>query len=175
MRILVLAILVALLFSNAFSQNTIETTLDRFNDGSVPYIYVAEIKVQERLVLLDTREEEEFQVSRIPGATWVGYNTFSIDTVLGEIPDKTTPIVVYCSVGVRSENIGEQLQKAGYTNVKNLYGGIFQWKNDNNTVVDALGNPTEKIHAFSKHWGTLLTKGDKIYNTKSEPVAPKNE
>ena len=69
MRILVPAMLIALLFSNAFSQKTIETTLDRFNDGSVPYIYVAEMKVQEHLVLLDTREEEEFQVSRIPGAT----------------------------------------------------------------------------------------------------------
>lgn len=167
--------LIALLFSNAFSQNTIKTTLDHFNNGSVPYISVAEMRALEHdVILLDTREEEEFAVSRIPGATWVGYNTFNINTVLAEIPDKTASIVVYCSVGVRSENIGEQLQKAGYTKVKNLYGGIFQWKNENNTVVDAKGNPTEKVHAFSKHWGNLLTKGDKVYNTKSEPVAPKN-
>ncbi len=175
MRILVPAILVALLFSNAFSQNTIKATLDRFNDGSVPYITVAELKSQEPVVLLDTREEEEFAVSRIPGATWVGYDTFITEKVVTNIPDKTTPIVVYCSVGVRSENIGERLQKAGYTQVKNLYGGIFQWKNEDNTVVDAAGNPTEKVHAFNQHWGKLLTKGDKIYNTKSDPVAPKNK
>ena len=125
MRILVPAILVALLFSNAFSQNTIKATLDRFNDGSVPYITVAQLKSQEHLVLLDTREEEEFAISRIPGATWVGYDTFITEKVVTNIPDKTTPIVVYCSVGVRSENIGERLQKAGYTQVKKSLWGNF--------------------------------------------------
>ncbi len=175
MRILVPAIVIALLFSNAFSQNTIKATLDRFNDGSVPYITAAELKSQDPVVLLDTREEEEFAISRIPGATWVGYDTFTMDEIISDIPDKSIPIVVYCSVGVRSENIGKRLQKAGYTQVKNLYGGIFQWKNEDNIVVDAEGNPTEKVHAFNQHWGKLLTKGDKIYTTKSDPVAPKNE
>lgn len=175
MRILVLVLVVALLFSNAFSQNTIESTLDRFNNESVPYISVAEMKSSGPAVILDTRELEEFEVSQIPGATWVGHDTFTIENVLVNVPDKTTPIVVYCSVGVRSENIGEKLQKAGYTDVKNLYGGIFQWKNEGNAVVDEEGNPTEKVHAFDKLWGKLLLQGEKIYNTKSSAVAPKNE
>ena len=71
--------------------------------------------------------------------------------------------VVYCSIGVRSEKIGEKLQAAGYTNVKNLYGGIFQWKGEGEKVVDSLGLSTERVHAFSKLWGKLLTNAKKVY------------
>ena len=38
-------------------------------------------------------------------------------------------IIVYCSIGVRSEDIGEKLKELGYTKILNLYGGIFDWKN----------------------------------------------
>ncbi|MEM1337809.1 MAG: rhodanese-like domain-containing protein [Bacteroidota bacterium] len=175
MRILVLALSVALFFSNAFAQHTIESTLDRFNEESVPYISISEMKSLEEILILDTRELEEFKVSRIPGAIWVGHDTFTMEQILADIPDKTKPIVVYCSVGVRSENIGEKLQKAGYSDVKNLYGGIFQWMNENNTVVNENGNPTERVHAFNQHWGKLLLKGERVYNTKSNTIAPKNQ
>lgn len=74
--------------------------------------------------------------------------------------------MVYCSIGVRSEQIGEQLKQVGYSNIKNLYGGIFEWKNTGNTVVDSLDNPTEKVHAFTKTWGKLLRKGNKVYASK---------
>ena len=175
MRVVLFCTVVVLHFANLLSQNTIEETLARFNNGNVPYISVKELQSLNDFVLLDTREKEEFAVSHIPGASWVGYTTFNMDNALEHLPRKDIPVVVYCSVGVRSENIGKKLQKAGYTKVKNLYGGIFQWKNADNTVVDPKGNPTEKVHAFNQHWGKLLTKGDKIYNAKSDPVAPKNE
>ena len=42
---------------------------------------------------------------------------------------KKTPTIVYCTIGARSETIGEKLKKNGFTNVYNLYGGIFEWKN----------------------------------------------
>ncbi len=175
MRVVLFCTVVVLHFANLLSQNTIEETLARFNNGNVPYISVKELQSLNDFILLDTREKEEFAVSRIPGASWVGYTTFSLDSALTHLPRKDIPVVVYCSVGVRSENIGEKLQKAGFTQVKNLYGGIFQWKNEDNTVVDSNGNPTEEVHAYSKHWGKLLTKGHKIYNTKSNPLAPGNE
>jgi len=75
--------------------------------------------------------------------------------------------VVYCSIGVRSEDIGEKLMDAGYNNVTNLYGGIFEWKNKGNQVYDTLGNETERVHAFNKHWGKLLSKGEKVYDQKN--------
>jgi len=71
--------------------------------------------------------------------------------------------VVYCSLGIRSETIAHKLIKKGYTNVYNLYGGIFEWKNNDFVVLDTEGSETEKVHAFNKNWGKWLTKGKKVY------------
>ena len=72
--------------------------------------------------------------------------------------------MVYCSIGIRSEDISEKLKKAGYTNVYNLYGGIFEWKNRNYPVVNPENEVTEKVHAYSKQWGQWLHKGKKVYS-----------
>ena len=147
----------------ATAQKTIKAALDTFNKESVPYVTVAVLKETPSPILLDAREKEEFLVSHLNQAFWVGYENFKLNAVTNKISDKETPIVVYCSIGVRSEDIAEKLVAAGYTNVKNLYGGIFEWKNQGNTVVDSQGNATEKVHAFSKQWGKLLTNADKVY------------
>ena len=160
-----------LLYSlSCISQKTIEKALEQFNTGSVPYVTVNELNDTTDFILLDTRKKEEFQISHLEDAIWAGFQKFNMDSIQAKIPDTTTPIVVYCSIGVRSEKIGEKLQKAGYHNVKNLYGGIFEWKNQGNAVVDSLNRPTERVHAFSKHWGKLLTKGDKVYSLEKEQL-----
>ncbi|WP_017941194.1 MULTISPECIES: rhodanese-like domain-containing protein [unclassified Thioalkalivibrio] len=48
--------------------------------------------------------------------------------VPGEIPDKDTPIVVYCGQNLRSVAAAQTLQQMGYTNVQNYPGGFFEWK-----------------------------------------------
>ena len=83
-------------------------------------------------------------------------------TSVAEIP-KSDTIVVYCSIGYRSERIGEKLLAAGYKNVFNLYGGIFDWKNNDRVVVDSKNEPTEKVHSYNKTWGLFLDKGEKVY------------
>jgi len=163
MRSLLSLLIPIVFFGCSHAQRTIEKTLQRFNSESVPYIAVDEALNSTNSVLLDTRKKEEFEVSHLENAIWVGYRKFSIDSTLIKIPEKDTPIIVYCSVGVRSEDIGEKLLKAGYTNVKNLYGGLFEWKNKANPVVDREGNETDKVHAFNKHWGKLLTNAQKVY------------
>lgn len=148
------------------AQDSLHTVLSKFNDGSIPYLSVEELKMLQDtsdFLLLDTRERKEFEVSKIEDAVYAGYNQFSISQFSNFVADKNQPIVVYCSLGVRSEAIGEKLKKAGYTNVKNLYGGIFEWKNKGFPVFDLKGNKTEKVHAFSKQWGKWLLKGEKIY------------
>lgn len=152
-----------LLVHLGYGQKTIERTLNKFNKGTVPYLTVDELKESKELYLLDTRKKEEYDVSHLKNAIWVGHKEFSIDTVMVTITEKNVPILVYCSVGVRSENIGEKLLKAGYTDVKNLYGGLFRWKNLGNPVYDSEGLKTEKVHAFSKNWGKLLTNAEKVY------------
>jgi rhodanese-related sulfurtransferase len=112
-------------------------------------------------LFLDTRTKREFEISHINKAQWIGYEEFKIAKLMN-VP-KTKEIIVYCTVGVRSEQIGEKLKKAGYSNVKNLWGGIFSWVNDGHPIIDNSGNQTIKVHAFSPEWGIWLKKGEKIY------------
>jgi rhodanese-related sulfurtransferase len=129
---------------------------------TVPTISCSELKKeQNEVILLDTRAKREFEVSHLPEARWVGYDEFDLKKV--ENLPKNTPIVVYCTVGVRSERVGEKLKAAGYQNVRNLYGSIFEWVNQDNPVVDNQGKPTQKVHAYSRTWGVWLNKGEKVY------------
>lgn len=129
---------------------------------TVPMVSCSELKKeQNEVVLLDTRAKREYEVSHLPEARWVGYEEFDLKKV--ENLPKDTPIVVYCTVGVRSERVGEKLKAAGYQNVRNLYGSIFEWVNQDNPVVDNQGKPTQKVHAYSRTWGVWLNKGEKVY------------
>jgi len=134
-------------------------------EGTVSFIKTKELielsKEDKQIVLLDAREKKEYNVSHIEGAKYVGYDSFKISSVKNV--DKSSKIIVYCSVGYRSEKVGEKLQKAGYKNVFNLYGGIFDWKNKGYQLVDKKGEKTEKIHAYDQSWGKWLEKGEKIY------------
>ncbi|MDX2286672.1 MAG: rhodanese-like domain-containing protein [Bacteroidia bacterium] len=112
-------------------------------------------------VYLDARAYREFEVSHIPGAVWVGYDDFDLARVEGL--DRSRPVVVYCSVGYRSEKVSEKLLAAGFTQVSNLYGGIFEWCNQGRPVVNAAGAPTEQVHAYNRKWGIWVSRGEKVY------------
>lgn len=168
MRKLHLVLIFLFLCLSIQGQLTIQSVLEQYNNGSVDYITVEALGQKDNCVVLDTREREEFEVSHLEGAIWVGYDTFELKEVLQLVPNKDTRIVVYCSVGVRSEDIGQKLQDAGYANVQNLYGGIFEWKNQGHPVYNETGLSTEKVHGYSKYWGSLLTNGTKVYSSKTE-------
>lgn len=104
-----------------------------------------------QIFLLDAREPGEYAVSHIKGAVNSGYDHFDKSLLNGL--DKSRPIVVYCSIGYRSEKIAQKLKKAGFTNVSNLYGSIFEWINRGYPVVDASGKSTPRIHTYNKKWG----------------------
>jgi len=165
MRSKVVYILVFLCFGihNMSAQKTLDEVLKKYNTESVPYITVNKLKtVSSDIVLLDAREKNEFKVSHIKNALFVGYEKFNLQKTIKKLPNKDAKIVVYCSLGVRSEDIAEQLKNKGYTKVYNLYGGIFEWKNEGNRVFTK-GIETNKVHAYSKEWGTWLLKGEKVY------------
>ncbi|MDN3491177.1 rhodanese-like domain-containing protein [Winogradskyella bathintestinalis] len=154
-----------LIFSTlGFSQETISELLKRHNSESVPYISVQELAMPKtEVVLLDSRELIEFETSHLKDAIYVGYDNFKLEDTTKLLNDKQQTIVVYCSLGIRSEDIAEQLKRSGYTNVYNLFGGIFEWKNNDFTVYNTTGE-TENVHAFSKDWSQWLLKGTKIYD-----------
>ncbi len=143
---------------------TLSDLLEMYNERSVPYISVQELAMPKtNAIILDAREIKEYNVSHIKNAIYVGYDDFQIDSVQKKLLNIDTQIVVYCSLGIRSEDIAEKIKKAGYTNVFNLYGGIFEWKNNGFKVYDSINTVTENVHIFSKEWSKWLTKGEKVY------------
>lgn len=165
MRAFLLSLLL-LLSLNLWSQKTVDDVLALYNTRSIPYISVEETRVlqlDQKVLLLDARELKEFEVSKLPGAQYVGYSEFDSQEIAEQIANKDQPIIVYCSLGVRSEEIGEKLKKAGFTQVKNLYGGIIEWKNNGYPVLDSENQSTEEVHTFSQYWGKWLKKGKKVY------------
>ena len=76
-------------------------------------------------VILDVREQDEYDTSHIPNAILIPYT--QIENKTEELlPDKNKQILVYCRSGRRSKIAAESLSKLGYTNVKE-FGGIIDW------------------------------------------------
>lgn len=116
----------------------------------------------EKIYLLDTRSEPEYAVSHLPGARFLNYKSFHSDQVR-DIPAAAT-VVVYCTIGVRSEKAGLTLKKAGYQHVYNLYGGIIYWQNKGFGLTDKNNNFTARVHTYNRYWSVWLTNGVKVYD-----------
>lgn len=102
--------------------------------------------------LLDVREPVEYRVSHLAGAHLVEPGS---DPAIVDFP-KDQPIVTYCSVGYRSAEYAQKLRQAGFTNVRNLEGSIFEWANEDRPLVAADGKPAGQVHPYNKTWGLLL-------------------
>ena len=77
-------------------------------------------------IILDAREQDEYDEGHIPGAILIPYDKIA-DRAEKELPDKDQLILVYCRSGRRSKIAAEELVKLGYTNVKE-FGGIIDWE-----------------------------------------------
>jgi len=128
--------------------------LDVLLRHDVPEMEINEIPKQ--AVLVDCRSEREFELSHIRGSYF--YN----DELNSEVP-LTDTLVVYCSLGIRSESVCRELIEKGYSQVYNLKGGIFQWVNEGRPIVDRDDRETNQIHAYSRFWGLWLNRGEKVY------------
>lgn len=77
-------------------------------------------------VLIDTRTVEEYYEGNIEGSILIPYDTIA-QRIERAVPDKSTPILLYCRSGRRAGIAEEVLKDMGYTQVKNL-GGMAQTK-----------------------------------------------
>ena len=102
------------------------------SDGSASYEQIsgAEAKAlmdsESDYIILDAREQYEYDEGHIPGSILIPYDEIS-DRAEKELPDKDQLILVYCRSGRRSKLAAEELVKLGYTNVKE-FGGIIDWE-----------------------------------------------
>ena len=146
--------------SLSLSQNLegFENMCEGYISGTIPLASPNQLSFEldrtDKVVILDAREEKEFKVSHIPNSINVGFDNFDISSV--KSISKDAKIYIYCSIGYRSESVGEKLKAAGYKNVFNVEGGIFSWANQGFSLVDNDEKPTQTVHGYDKKWSKWL-------------------
>ena len=85
-------------------------------------------------ILIDVREDNEFDAAHAKGARHLGRGIIERD-IVGAVPDKDAELILYCGGGYRSALAADNLQKMGYTNVWSMAGGWHAW--------EEAGAPTE--------------------------------
>lgn len=85
-----------------------------------------EMMDSQEVILLDVREQEEYDQGHIPGAVLLPVGTISEETAGAVIPEKEDTVLVYCRSGNRSKTAAAALAQLGYTNVYE-FGGINTW------------------------------------------------
>jgi rhodanese-related sulfurtransferase len=120
----------------------------------VPTITIDEIDPNKEYLFIDCRQPEEYEISTIKGAINVTTGTFQ-EQLLNNY-EKDTPIIVFCSIGYRSEKLTKTLIKHGYKNTNNLYGSIFEWAN-RDLPLYRKNNITTDIHTYNRRWSTWIT------------------
>jgi rhodanese-related sulfurtransferase len=78
-------------------------------------------------LLVDVREESEWNAGHIPGATHLGKGVIERD-IEQKVPDTGKELILYCGGGFRSALAAENLGRMGYTNVISMDGGWRGWK-----------------------------------------------
>ncbi len=149
--------------SCSFSQSSFESEVQKLTKSFKSKLITVETlrKNKSEYIILDAREKSEYVISHIQNAIHIGYDNFDLKSTMSQI-NKNKTIVVYCSVGYRSGEIADKLIAQGL-DVKNLFGGIFDWKNKGFSVYNPSGQETDKVHTYNKSWSKWLTAGEKVY------------
>ena len=80
----------------------------------------------QEVLILDVREQHEYDSGHIPGAVLLPVGTITKDTASAVIDDLDTVVLVYCRSGNRSKTASQALVDLGYTNIYE-FGGINTW------------------------------------------------
>jgi len=80
----------------------------------------------EKFLLVDVREDNEWEKGHVPGAVHMGKGVIERDIEV-QVPEATTKMILYCGGGFRSALVAENLQKMGYINVESMDGGWRGW------------------------------------------------
>lgn len=81
---------------------------------------------EQEVMILDVREQEEYDGGHIPGAVLLPVGTITEDTAAAVIPEKESVVLVYCRSGNRSKKAAGALAALGYTQIYE-FGGITTW------------------------------------------------
>ena len=104
---------------------------DKENDQGAVYVNITAeeakriIDSEEGYIILDVREQDEYDEGHIPGAIVISHKEIA-EKAEDVLTDKDQLILVYCRSGRRSKIAAEALVELGYTNIKE-FGGIIDW------------------------------------------------
>ncbi len=101
-------------------------------------------------LFVDVREPDEWEEGHIPGAIYTGRGRLE-QRIEGLVPDKSRPLVVYCSAGNRSVFATKALEELGYEDVVNLAGGFSDWKRNGFEVTIPRVLSPEQRSRYSRH------------------------
>lgn len=87
---------------------------------------LAKMEGESRPLLVDVREESEWEQGRIRGAVYLGKGIIERD-IESLVEDLNQEIILYCGGGYRSALAADSLQKMGFSNVASLTGGWRGW------------------------------------------------
>ena len=98
-------------------------------DGAYRQITQEEAKEMmdaQKVIILDVREQDEYDSGHIPGAVLLPVGTIDETTAAEVIPEKDSTVLVYCRSGNRSKTASSTLAELGYSNIYE-FGGINTW------------------------------------------------
>jgi len=105
--------------------------------SKVPEVDVYQVKNKfdkgEKFVLIDVREDNEWNLGRIPTAIHLGKGIIERD-IESTVEDRNTELILYCQGGFRSALAAESLNKMGYQNVSSMSGGFSAWVENNFSI-----------------------------------------
>src|SRR5712691_574946 len=101
-------------------------------------------------VLIDVRETNEFEQGHIPGAVHLskGHIELRIEDL---VPQRDTPMTLYCAAGVRSLLAARSLQDLGYSDVVSMAGGFSAWKQAGLAFVVPHALSAQQQQRYSRH------------------------
>jgi len=116
----------------------------------IPEVTPQQMRAEPDRLVIDVRERNEFEEGHVPGAEHLskGFIETRIEDL---VPDRETPITLYCGSGVRSLLAGRAIHELGYTDVASLGGGFGAWKQAGFDFVVPKALTAQQKQRYSRH------------------------
>ncbi|OEK02246.1 hypothetical protein BFP97_12280 [Roseivirga sp. 4D4] len=122
----------------------------------VDALEASELLTESPFTILDVRDEKEFKVSHLKGA--IRYE----ESLLKDLRSDE-PVMVYCTVGLRSNQVAKALREEGFDRIIELQDGLIGWSNAELPLINSRNELTDSVHVYSQYFSALLKGGTAVY------------
>ena len=129
-------------------RDLLESTKSQIRE--VTTVEADELRLAPGAVALDVREADEYEQGALPRAVHIPRGTLET-TIEMKVPNKATPLVVYCAGGTRSAFAAKTLHELGYTDVVSVVGGFNRWKDEDREWVTPASLNAEQRNRYKRH------------------------